>query len=82
MIFSLLTALCYERFYSYFLQKKKNYIYKIRAKTAAYHVKFQFQMKILERNEKVLGGCAVNTLSFHDGTLTCKPDKKFKNVTN
>ena len=58
----------------------KVYIYtfeKIRAKTAAYHVNFQFQMRDMEKS---LRGCAASTLSFHNSTLTSKPDKKCKNL--
>ena len=56
------------------------YIYtfeKIRAKTAAYHVNFQFQMRDIGKS---LSGCAESTLSFHDNTLASKPDKKCKNL--
>ena len=60
----------------FFFGKVYTYTFeKIRAKTAAYHVNFQFQMRDMEKS---LSGCAASTLSFHDSTLTSKLIKSAK----
>lgn len=62
------TRIFFGKVYTYTFEK-------IRAKTAAYHVNFQFQMRDMEKS---LSGCAASTLSFHDSTLTSKLIKSVK----